>query len=107
MAKVNKKGELVLSETEIKKQIKDYLKSQRVFFWWNLQGLGTYPGLPDISGLLDDGRPFFIEVKKEGGILSAKQFDFLQKANERKAEAVCVNSFEEFLGWFSNIMRTG
>lgn len=100
--KFDKKGRIVLSETQIKRQIKNYLKQNNIFFWWNFQTLGSCAGIPDISGLTDDGRPFFIEVKAgDRGVLSEAQARFLFEAQKRKAPCYVARDFEGFCDWWN------
>lgn len=44
-------------------------------------------GVPDISGILPDGRALFIEVKKPKGVVSSHQKEFLAKATANGALA--------------------
>jgi len=96
--KLDKKtGKLVLSETEIRKQIRGYLKLKQVFFWHNLQGLACYKGLPDLEGIDIGWGHFYIEVKSGEGKLSEKQEEFKGMV-ERLGETVFVpHSYEEFV----------
>ncbi len=64
-------------ESEIRAQIKQYLEWQGWFVFYHLQGLGSYPGLPDLQAV-KDGRTIYIEVKRPGGRQSAKQKKFQQ-----------------------------
>lgn len=70
-----------LSETDIRKQIQDYLRWQGWFVYYNLQGLGSYPGLSDLVAV-KNGRVVHIEIKKSTGRQSDKQKKF-QKDLER------------------------
>jgi len=79
-------------ETEIQKAILDYLKLTGVFCWRSNNApiydrrRGCYrahngiKGLPDICGILADGRFLGIEVKTEAGKLSLEQAEFQDKA---------------------------
>ena len=59
-------------ESEIRAQIKQYLQWQGWFVFYQLQGLGSYLGLPDLQAV-KDGCTIYIEVKRPGGRQSAKQ----------------------------------
>ncbi len=63
---------LKILEKHVRKAIIDYLNIKGVFWFWNLQGLGSYPGLPDLACVY---RGYFIaiEVKRPGGKLSDNQ----------------------------------
>jgi predicted ATPase len=60
------------------------------------------PGLPDIAGVLPDGRAFFIEVKRPGAkpqndrerVHWDRQRAFLENATANKALAIMVDSVD-------------
>lgn len=62
-------------ESEIRAQIKEFLEWQGWFVFYHLQGLGSYPGLPDLQAV-KDGRTIYIEIKRPGGRQSANQKKF-------------------------------
>lgn len=62
-----------ISEKDITRSIRDFLRLQRgVWFMKVLGGLGQRPGIPDLL-LCYRGRFIGVEVKKEGGKLSDNQ----------------------------------
>ena len=63
------------TETEIRGDIRDYLRWTGWFVFYNLQGLGCYPGLSDLVAV-KGGRVVYIEVKKPTGTQSEKQKNF-------------------------------
>ncbi len=65
------------TETEIRTQIKQYLEWKGWFVFYHLQGLGSYPGLPDLQAV-KGGRTLYIEIKRPGGRQSTKQKKFQQ-----------------------------
>ena len=65
-----------VSETQIKKQIKKWLNIKHIFWWYNLQGLGSQKGLPDLFAI-HHGKLWAIEVKTLFGRLSQCQSNFL------------------------------
>jgi len=69
------------SENDIKRQIKDFLKLKHIFCFYLLQGLGAYPGLPDIVAHIG-GRVVYIEVKKRSGKLTPAQELFKARCEE-------------------------
>jgi Holliday junction resolvase len=79
-------------ETAIKKQIKDYLKIKGWLCFYNLQGLGSYPGIPDLTAI-KDGRVLQIEVKTLKGKQSAKQVSFQADWEAFGGEYVVVRSY--------------
>ena len=79
MATDNKKTKATIpKESEIRAQVKEYLQWQGWFVFYHLQGLGSYPGLPDMQAV-KDGRTIYIEIKRPGGRQSAKQKKFQQE----------------------------
>ena len=64
-----------LTETEIRRQIQDYLKLKNWYVWYNLQGLGCFRGIPDLMAA-KDGEVISIEVKRPGGRQSDYQEEF-------------------------------
>lgn len=91
-----KDNKIVLSETDIKRQIKGYLKLKRIFFWHNLQGLGCFRGLSDFSGI-HKTYPFFIEVKSTRGKLSGAQEQFKENVELEGGIVFVPHSYEEFV----------
>ena len=69
------------SEADIKRQIKDFLKHMHIFCFYLLQGLGAYPGLPDMVAHIK-GRVVYIEVKTKRGKLSLAQELFKARCEE-------------------------
>ena len=69
-----KKGMQVF-ESEIRGQVKEYLEWKGWFVFYHLQGLGSYPGLPDLQAI-KDGQTIYIEIKRPGGRQSERQKKF-------------------------------
>jgi hypothetical protein len=66
-------------ETKLKLQIKHYLSYRQAFWWTNLQGLGSFKGVPDICALKDN-KLYLIEAKSKKGKLSEHQKKFMEQA---------------------------
>ena len=64
-----------MKETDIRKQIQDYLRWSGWFVYYNLAGLGSNPGLSDLVAV-KNGQVIHIEVKTKKGRQSEKQQDF-------------------------------
>ncbi len=64
-----------LKESDIRKQIQDYLRWKGWFVYYNLQGLGSYPGLSDLVAM-KDGRTIHLEIKTPRGKQKANQVTF-------------------------------
>lgn len=86
-----------LKETDITKQIRNVLKTFGIFHYKNHGGLGSAPGLPDITGCMKDGKAFWIEVKTEKGVLSDKQKQFIENINRSGGYAFVARSAEDVI----------
>ena len=64
-----------MKESEIRKQVQDYLRWKGWFVFYLLQGLGCYPGLSDLVAI-KNGRVIFIEMKTSRGKQSDHQKKF-------------------------------
>lgn len=83
-----------LKEKDITKQIRSVLKTFGIFHYKNHGGLGSAPGLPDITGCLSDGRGFWIEVKTDRGVLSDHQKRFIDNINSAGGLAFVARDVE-------------
>jgi hypothetical protein len=81
-------------ETAIKNQIKSWLALNRWFHFHNLQGLGSYPGIPDIIAA-KNGIVLFIEVKAPGGKLSDKQKEFQRQCIDQGLNYIVVRDYKD------------
>lgn len=86
-----------LKEKDITHQIRSLLKTMGVFHYKNHGGLGSAPGLPDITGCLSDGRGFWIEVKTNKGVLSDHQKRFIDNINSAGGLAFVARSVEDVI----------
>jgi Holliday junction resolvase len=64
-----------VTETDIRRQIQDYLRIRGWFVFYILQGLGAYKGIPDLIAV-KNGRVLFIELKTPRGRQSDYQKQF-------------------------------
>ena len=69
---------MAANETAVRRQIQDYLRWTGWFVYYNLAGLGSYPGLSDLVAVRG-GRVVHIEVKTPKGVQSEKQKRFQRK----------------------------
>lgn len=83
-------------ETKIKHQVRDYLSLRGWFVRWNLQGLGCYPGLPDMTAT-KDGRTVEIEVKTARGRQSARQMEYQDALEVHGGAYWLVHSLEDLI----------
>ena len=94
-----------MKESEIQKQIMNYLLQSPVVAWAYVTSAGTvrgvgggryfnigFPGLSDILGQLRDGRIFAIEVKRPGNIPTQEQREFLELVNENNGLGIWVDT---------------
>jgi hypothetical protein len=81
-------------ETEIKQQIKKYLKISGFFYYSNLQGLGCTPGISDIVAI-KEGIVLFIEVKAGRGVQSDNQKDFERAIRDHSGNYMLAYSAED------------
>jgi len=87
----------LLKEKDITHQIRSVLKTFGIFHYKNHGGLGSAPGLPDITGCLKDGRGFWIEVKTDKGRLSPHQERFIQNINDAGGLAFVARSVDDVI----------
>lgn len=91
------KYKLKRTETDIKRQIKDYLSYFPDIFYFSLvAGLGSLRGLPDMI-VVKDGEVFFVEVKTPTGVQSQAQIEFESKLRYVGGKYLLVRSLEEFI----------
>jgi len=102
-----------LRESEIQKQVVDYLRVHRHVAWvkvnttgrFKASGGGRYiigiPGESDIIGQMKDGRFLAIEIKREGETPSQAQHEFLslvERNNGVAGWATSVDRVREIIG---------
>ncbi len=84
-----------MTETDIRRQLRDYLKMKGWFVYHNLAGLGSYAGLSDLVAV-KDGRVVHIEVKRPGtGKQSDNQVKFQSDLESAGGEYVIARSIED------------
>ena len=82
------------SESDIRRQIQDYLRWTGWFVYYNLQGLGSYPGLSDLVAI-KGGQVVHIEVKVPGGRQSEKQKKFQEDLEASGGEYILARGIED------------
>jgi len=85
-----------ISENDVKAQIKDYLNIKGWFWFYNLQGLGSYDGIPDFIAI-KNGRTIYLEAKKPGGKQSLGQIDFERNIKYQKGEYYLIDCLEDLI----------
>jgi uncharacterized protein Veg len=100
-----KQRKRITPETTIKKQVKQYLSLKGWFHFPILQGLGAYPGIPDIIAMKRKKLikqytycdVLFIEVKSERGKQSTVQKNFQAKIEEQYGSYLVVRSVDDLV----------
>lgn len=83
-----------MKESDIRKQVQDYLRWKGWFVYYNLQGLGCYPGLSDLVAV-KAGRIIHIEMKTSRGKQSDKQIEFQADIEAAGGEYRVVRCLED------------
>lgn len=90
-------------ESDITKQVRDYLKIKKVFHWKVMQGLGSTPGIADILGIYK-GKPLAIEVKTSKGKPSDNQINFLTRFKSEGGIAFIARSVDDVIEGLKNAL---
>ena len=83
-----------LTETDIRRQVRDYLRIKGWFVFHVLQGLGCYLGVTDLIAV-KDGRVLFIELKTARGRQSQHQKKFQADLEAAGGEYVLCRGVDE------------
>lgn len=87
----------MLSEKDIRKEIKDYLEAMDWFvFPIHQQGYMCYKGISDYIAV-KNGTVIFVEVKKPGGKQSEDQVKFEDNIISHKGLYFCVDSLNKLI----------
>ena len=86
-----------LSESDIRAQVRDYLRMKGWFCFHLLAGLGCYPGLSDLVAV-KDGRVLFIELKTKTGRQGKKQKEFEADLTAHGGEYLLCRGIEDLEG---------
>lgn len=81
-------------EAEIRSRVKEYLEWKGWFVFYHLQGLGSYPGLPDLQAV-KDGRTIYIEIKRPGGRQSERQKKFQRDLEAAGGKYILARGIED------------
>lgn len=105
------------SETQIQKQITDYLKLRRVFFYRTnnmpqrktSKGSDYYtqnvPGLPDLFLCLPNGRACYVEVKSKDGQQTELQKRFEEDAVKNQIHFIVTRDLDNFRMQFDPLLK--
>lgn len=83
-----------ISESDIRRQVRDYLRVKGWFVFHVLQGLGCYLGVTDLIAV-KDGRVLFIELKTARGRQSEHQKKFQADLEAAGGEYVLCRGVDE------------
>ncbi len=82
------------NETSLKSVVKDYLKLKSITCYPIMQGLGSYPGLPDMQ-MHFNGKIIDLELKTPTGKLSERQVAFQEQCVLDNVPYFVVRSLED------------
>lgn len=83
-----------LKESDILRQVRDFLKWNKWFVIRIQQGLGSHKGVSDLIAL-KDGKTIFVEVKTRRGNLSEYQIKFKQDIENKGGLYYTVRSIDD------------
>lgn len=86
-----------ITEKDVRRVCRDYLRIKGWFVFHLLAGLGCYPGLSDMVAI-KDGRVLFIELKRPGkGKQTEKQVKFQADIEAYGGEYYLIKSLEDLI----------
>ena len=83
-----------MKESEIRAQVRDYLRWKGWLVYYQLQGLGCYPGLSDLVAI-KNGRTVHVELKTRTGKQGEKQVEFQADLEAAGGEYRVVRGIED------------
>ncbi len=89
-------GKPKITETDIRRQVRDYLRIKGWFVFYVLQGLGAYRGIPDLIAV-KNGRALFIELKTARGRQSDHQKKFQVDLEAAGGEYILCRGADDLL----------
>lgn len=88
---------LKITENDVRRVVRDYLRLRGWFVFHILQGLGSYKGTPDLIAV-NSGRVLFIELKKPVGWKhSDPQKQFQKDIREHNGEYHLIKCLEDII----------
>ena len=85
-----------VTEADIRRQVRDYLRIRGWFVFHILQGLGCYPGVTDLIAVRD-GRIVFIELKTKTGKQSDYQKQFQSDLEAAGGEYILCRGIDDLI----------
>ena len=89
-------GKPKITETDIRRQVRDYLRLRGWFCFHVLQGLGAYRGISDLIAA-KDGRVIFVELKTARGRQSEHQRQFEMDLTAAGGEYLLCRGVEDLM----------
>lgn len=89
-------GRAKITEADIRRQVRDYLRVKGWFVFHVLQGLGCYLGVTDLIAV-KDGRVLFIELKTARGRQSQHQVKFQADIEAHGGEYVLSRGVDDLM----------
>ena len=86
-------------ETALKRAIKDYLNLKQIAWWYNLQGLGSYRGIPDFC-IHHRGKLYALEAKSKRGRQSQHQQNFQQMIERTGGTYILCDDIDQIIDLF-------
>ncbi len=83
-----------ITEADIRRQVRDYLRIKGWFCFHILQGLGAYRGISDLIAV-KDGRVLFVELKTARGRQSEYQKEFQADLEAAGGEYLLCRGIED------------
>ncbi len=91
-------SKLVLSETDIKHQIIDYLGVKGIFNYGLLQGIASFKGLPDRVMHFNE-KVVYLEIKRPKGKLSPHQKLFCHQCIDDGIDYLVIRSLDDIMNY--------
>ena len=86
-----------ISEKDVRRVIRDYLRVKGWFVFYLLQGLGCYPGATDMISI-KNGRVLFIEIKRPGrSKQSDRQKQFQKDIEEHAGVYILTDNLDDLI----------
>ncbi len=81
-------------ESDIQRNIRDFLRYKGWMVWKNHQSLGSTPGVPDLQAV-KAGLTIYVEVKTSRGQLTAAQEEFRRQLEAHGAVFILARSIKD------------
>ena len=100
------KTAIKLKETDIRAQLRDFLKISGWLVTIHYQGPLSAKGFPDMTAL-KDGNTVYIEVKSEGGTQSPYQKIYQREIEQHGGEYILARCLEDVVHLCEDILKFG